>query len=370
MRTSPAGRAQGLRASGRGRLLPALDFQTDRHSRESGNLDGPGLPAPLDSRFRGNDDWEMAGRPAPAGKGLSQMKPEVLWRIAAHAVGHGSAGGTLRGCTSCGRRRTGRRCWRRSRRRCGELPTDGHAGASAELMAALPKLEIVGCYGVGVDSIDLGYAKEHGVVVTNTPGVLTDDVADMAIALLLDVCRGISAGDRYIRTGHWLQGPMPLTRRPEGQECRHSRGSAASAGRSPSGAAIFGCGLSYHGPREKPDAPYPYYPDLTEMAAACDFVGRGPAPADRRPPGSVNRAGPRRRSARRAGWSISRAARWSTSRALVAALQGRPAGVRGAGRLRRRTERARRPAGHGERGPPAAYGQRHPWKPGPRWGNW
>ena len=168
------------------------------------------------------------------------------------------------------------------------IATDGHAGASAELMAALPKLEIVGCYGVGVDSIDLGYAKEHGVVVTNTPGVLTDDVADMAIALLLDVCRGISAGDRYIRTGHWLQGPMPLTRSLKGKSVgilglgRIGRAIAERA-------AIFGCGLSYHGPREKPDAPYPYYPDLTEMAAACDFVvvacPGGPATA-----GIVNRA--------------------------------------------------------------------------------
>ncbi len=168
------------------------------------------------------------------------------------------------------------------------IATDGHAGASAELMAALPKLEIVGCYGVGVDSIDLGYAKEHGVVVTNTPGVLTDDVADMAIALLLDVCRGISAGDRHVRTGKWLEGPMPLTRSLKGKSVgviglgRIGRAIAEKA-------AIFGCALSYHGPREKPDAPYPFYPDLTEMAAACDFVvvacPGGPTTA-----GIVNRA--------------------------------------------------------------------------------
>ncbi len=168
------------------------------------------------------------------------------------------------------------------------IATDGHAGASADLMAALPNLEIVSCYGVGVDAIDLGYAKDHGVVVTNTPGVLTDDVADMAIALLLDVCRGISAGDRHVRSGNWLSGPMPLTRSLKGKKVGIlglGRIGSAIAGR----AEVFGCDLSWHGPRPKPDAPYPYVADLVEMAAACDFVvvacPGGPATA-----GLVNRA--------------------------------------------------------------------------------
>ncbi len=151
------------------------------------------------------------------------------------------------------------------------IATDGHAGASAELMAALPNLEIVGCYGVGVDAIDLGYANDHRVVVTNTPGVLTDDVADLAIALLLDVCRGVSRGDRYVRGGEWLAGPMPLTRSLKGKKVgilglgRIGRAIAERA-------EAFGCTLCWHGPRPKPDAPYAYVPDLVEMAAACDFV--------------------------------------------------------------------------------------------------
>ena len=168
------------------------------------------------------------------------------------------------------------------------IATDGHAGASAELMAALPKLEIVGCYGVGVDSIDLDHARERGVVVTNTPGVLTDDVADMALALLLDVCRGISAGDRFVRGGQWRAGPMPLTRSLKGKRVgilglgRIGRAIAQRA-------EVFGCDISYHGPREKPDAPYPYVAELVDLARGCDFLvvacPGGPATA-----GLVNRA--------------------------------------------------------------------------------
>lgn len=168
------------------------------------------------------------------------------------------------------------------------IATDGHAGASAELMAALPKLEVVGCYGVGVDSIDLGYAREHGVVVTNTPGVLTDDVADMALGLLLDTCRRISAGDRFIRGGQWHKEPMPLTRSLTGKRVgilglgRIGRAIAQRA-------EAFGCLLSYHGPRKKSDARYRYFADLTEMAQASDFLvvacPGGPVTA-----GMVNRA--------------------------------------------------------------------------------
>ena len=80
-------------------------------------------------------------------------------------------------------------------------------------MAALPALEIVACFGVGVDAIDLGYARGRGIRVTNTPDVLTEDVADMGIALLLATARRIVAGDAHVRSGAWPAGPMPLTTR-------------------------------------------------------------------------------------------------------------------------------------------------------------
>ena len=73
------------------------------------------------------------------------------------------------------------------------IATRGELGASAELMARLPKLEIVSCYGVGTDAIDLAYARSRGIAVTNTPDVLTEDVADLGVGLLLAVALIITA---------------------------------------------------------------------------------------------------------------------------------------------------------------------------------
>src|SRR3546814_10679131 len=76
------------------------------------------------------------------------------------------------------------------------IATGGHLGASAALMDALPKLEIIGCYGVGVDAIDLAHAARRNIVVTNTPDVLNDDVANMAIDLMIATSPEICNGDR------------------------------------------------------------------------------------------------------------------------------------------------------------------------------
>ena len=92
------------------------------------------------------------------------------------------------------------------------IATDGHLGASAEMMTALPALEVVSCYGVGTDSIDIAHATGQGVWVTNTPGVLNDCVADLALALMLAVYRRIPQADRFVREGLWLDGPFGLCR--------------------------------------------------------------------------------------------------------------------------------------------------------------
>lgn len=85
------------------------------------------------------------------------------------------------------------------------------AGADAELIDSLPKLEIVSSFSVGLDKIDLNKCKEKGIRVTNTPDVLTEDVADLAVGLMLAVLRRICECDRYVRKGLWKSGDFKLT---------------------------------------------------------------------------------------------------------------------------------------------------------------
>lgn len=85
------------------------------------------------------------------------------------------------------------------------------AGADAELIDALPKLEIVSSFSVGLDKVDLNKCKEKGIRVSNTPDVLTDDVADLAIGLMLAVLRRICECDKYVRRGAWKLGDFKLT---------------------------------------------------------------------------------------------------------------------------------------------------------------
>lgn len=85
------------------------------------------------------------------------------------------------------------------------------AGADAAMIDALPKLEIVSSFSVGVDKIDLEKCKEKGIRVTNTPDVLTDEVADLTIGLILAVLRRICECDRFVRSGMWKQGDYKLT---------------------------------------------------------------------------------------------------------------------------------------------------------------
>ena len=85
------------------------------------------------------------------------------------------------------------------------------AGADAEMIEALPKLEIVASFSVGLDKIDLAKCKEKGIRVTNTPDVLTEDVADLAIGLMLAVLRKLCESDRYVRSGKWKKGDYMLT---------------------------------------------------------------------------------------------------------------------------------------------------------------
>ena len=151
------------------------------------------------------------------------------------------------------------------------IATDGGAGASAELMRALPRLEVVAVNGVGVDAVDLSYAKGRGIVVANTPDVLTEDVADMALALLLAAAREIVVGDAYARSGDWERlGPRPLTRRANGKR-------AGILGLGRIGRAVarrleaLNMQVAYHN-RRPIESPYLYYSDPAALARDVDFL--------------------------------------------------------------------------------------------------
>lgn len=91
------------------------------------------------------------------------------------------------------------------------LVTSGGRGADAALIEALPALELIAVYGVGYDRVDLAAAARRNIAVTNTPDVLTADVADMALALTLALARRVVDGDAFVRSGAWMNGAMPLT---------------------------------------------------------------------------------------------------------------------------------------------------------------
>ena len=144
-------------------------------------------------------------------------------------------------------------------------------GIRAELMDALPNLRIVTHFGVGYDTVDVEHAHRRGIVVTNTPDVLTDCVADLAIALMVDVARGITAGDRYVRQGRWLAGPMPLARKVSGKRLgvlglgRIGRAVAARA-------EGFDMEIRYHNRRRVPEVAYAFEHTLSDLARWSDFL--------------------------------------------------------------------------------------------------
>lgn len=151
------------------------------------------------------------------------------------------------------------------------LATNGESGASAALIDALPALEIIVCYGVGVDAIDLERAKARGIRVTYTPDVLTGDVADMGIALLLALARQIPAADAYVRRGDWGRKPIALTRRVFGQ--RLGIVGLGRVGRALARRATgFDMQVMYHDRMHFDDVPYAWCENLVDLARQVDFL--------------------------------------------------------------------------------------------------
>ncbi len=152
------------------------------------------------------------------------------------------------------------------------VATDGHLGLPGDVMEACPGLEIASSYGVGYDAIDIDACRARGIRVTNTPDVLNDAVAEMALGLMLSLCRRIPQADAYVRAGKWVsEGNFGLTGELTGRKV-----------------GILGLGrigkeiarrcqamkmqVVYHGRTEQVHEPYPFYADLEAMARDVDWL--------------------------------------------------------------------------------------------------
>lgn len=153
--------------------------------------------------------------------------------------------------------------------------TGGHTGISQVMLAQLPNLKVVAINGVGTDAVDLAYCRGRSLPVTATLGALTEDVADLAIGLLIAACRNLCAGDRFVRNGQWELHPqpsaLPLARRFSGMRVgivgmgRVGRAVAVRA-------AAFGCPISYTDLRAMDDVPHRFDPDLVNLARGSDAL--------------------------------------------------------------------------------------------------
>ena len=151
------------------------------------------------------------------------------------------------------------------------IAASGESKVGAELIAQLPALEIISVMGVGYDGIDVAAAMARGVMVTHTPGVLNDDVADLAIALMLAWARQIPKADRFVRAGQWSQGPLPLGRKVSGARLGivgMGRIGQAIAHR----AAAFGMRIAYTARSAKPGLAHAYLPNVEALAAESDYL--------------------------------------------------------------------------------------------------
>lgn len=153
--------------------------------------------------------------------------------------------------------------------------TGGHTGISQAMLEQLPGLKVVAVNGVGTDAVDLAYCKSRGLPVTATLGALTEDVADLAIGLLISACRNLCAGDRFVREGQWELYPQPsafpLARRFSGMRVgivgmgRVGRAVALRA-------AAFGCVISYTDLRPMDDISHTFVTNLVDLAHDVDAL--------------------------------------------------------------------------------------------------
>jgi lactate dehydrogenase-like 2-hydroxyacid dehydrogenase len=151
------------------------------------------------------------------------------------------------------------------------LASVGGGAVDGAVMSRFPNLELVAHFGVGYDAVDATWAAQHGIIVTNTPNVLNEEVADTTLALMLNTVRELPAAERYLRAGKWLEKPFRLTASLRGR-------TVGILGLGRIGKAIakrceaFGLAVAYTGRSPQPGVPYLYYPTLVGLADACDLL--------------------------------------------------------------------------------------------------
>jgi hydroxypyruvate reductase len=144
-------------------------------------------------------------------------------------------------------------------------------GADAALMDALPKLKAIANFGVGYDMVDVAAATKRGIAVSNTPDVLNDCVADVAMGLLIDTARGLSASDRFVRRGEWEKAQFPLTTRVSGKKLGIA--GLGRIGQTIAKRALgFDMEIRYHSRRPVAGVAFVHEPSLVTLAEWCDFL--------------------------------------------------------------------------------------------------
>jgi len=151
------------------------------------------------------------------------------------------------------------------------LATSARFGCSAAQLACLPKLKAICSFGVGHDALAVEVARERGIAVSNTPDVLNDCVADLAMGLIIDTARRLSEAERFVRAGRWPAATFPLGRKVSGK-----RLGIVGLGRI--GEAVvrrasgFAMPVRYHNRKPLIDSPYVYEEHLIELARWADFL--------------------------------------------------------------------------------------------------
>jgi lactate dehydrogenase-like 2-hydroxyacid dehydrogenase len=167
--------------------------------------------------------------------------------------------------------------------------TIGSKGLTRDQIDALPELKSIICFGVGVDGLDIAYCRQRGVQISYGPNINNEDVADVAIGLLIAVARSFTLAERTLREGKWTP-PMPT---PPGKRIRGKKlgivGMGAIGQAIAARAEPFGLDIKWTGPRAKPDIKHAYEPELIALATWADILAICPR-ADKSTEGMISAA--------------------------------------------------------------------------------